>query len=225
MAVIADKEILSVQDFTKEREMIVTEKLGVLPKKTGYRFVKRMMDFFFALILLCIFLVPMLLIALAVWISTGASPIYRQKRLGLNEKPFTLLKFRSMRADAEKDGAQWAAADDPRVTRVGRILRATRMDELPQFWNILLGQMSFVGPRPERPEFYDAFDTYIDGFRQRMLVKPGLTGHAQVNGGYELLPEEKIVFDLEYIKRRSIGFDLKCVFRTIAVVFKHEGAR
>ena len=225
MAVIADKEILSVQDFTKEREMIVTEKLGVLPKKTGYRFVKRMMDFFFALILLCIFLVPTLLIALAVWISTGASPIYRQKRLGLNEKPFTLLKFRSMRADAEKDGAQWAAADDPRVTRVGRILRATRMDELPQFWNILLGQMSFVGPRPERPEFYDAFDTYIDGFRQRMLVKPGLTGHAQVNGGYELLPEEKIVFDLEYIKKRSIGFDLKCVFRTIAVVFKHEGAR
>ena len=97
--------------------------------------------------------------------------------------------------------------------------------KLPQLWNILIGQMSFVGPRPERPEFYDAFDTYIDGFRQRMLVKPGLTGHAQVNGGYELLPEEKIVYDLEYIKNRSIRFDFSCVYRTFAVIFQRKGAK
>ena len=99
------------------------------------------------------------------------------------------------------------------------------MDELPQLFNILLGDMSFVGPRPERPEFYDVFDTYIDGFRQRTLVKPGLTGYAQVNGGYSLKPEEKIIYDVEYIKNRSIGMDLQCIFKTVHVVLSHEGAK
>ncbi len=224
MAVVMQKEKLLVSDFTETKTVIVTEKLGQLPPKRGYRFTKRLLDIAFSFIMLGILLLPMLLILLIVWIDTKAFPIYFQKRLGLREKPFTLLKFRSMRADAESNGAQWAAAEDPRVTRFGRILRATRMDELPQLWNILVGQMSFVGPRPERPEFYDAFDTYIDGFRQRMLVKPGLTGHAQVNGGYELLPEEKIVYDLEYIKKRSLGFDLKCVYQTLAVIFQRKGA-
>lgn len=224
MAVTTQKEKLSVADFIDSKTIIVTEKLGQLPPKRMYRLVKRVFDFAVSFTALSVLLLPMLLIALIVWIDTKAFPIYRQKRLGLNEKPFTLLKFRSMRADAEKNGAQWAAAEDPRITRFGRILRATRMDELPQLWNILIGQMSFVGPRPERPEFYDAFDTYIDGFRQRMLVKPGLTGHAQVNGGYELLPEEKIVFDLEYIKKRSLAFDLKCIYKTVTVIFTHEGA-
>lgn len=224
MAAVTQKEKLSVADFTENKTIIITEKLGELPAKTGYRIGKRIFDFLVALTMLCLLIVPMIFIGIIVWIDTKAFPLYMQTRLGLNEKAFTLVKFRSMRADAEKNGAQWAAADDPRITRFGRILRATRMDELPQLWNILLGQMSFVGPRPERPEFYDAFDTYIDGFRQRMLVKPGLTGHAQVNGGYELLPEEKIVFDLEYIKKRSFGFDMKCIFKTIAVIFKREGA-
>ena len=224
MAVTLQREKLSVSDFTGTQTIIVTEKLGVLPKKRGYRFFKRLFDFFVALIVLILLILPILLLLPVVWIDTKGSPIYRQKRLGLNGKPFTLLKIRSMRADAEKNGAQWAAADDPRITKIGRILRATRMDELPQMWNILLGQMSFVGPRPERPEFYDAFDTYIDGFRQRLVVKPGLTGHAQVNGGYDLLPEEKIVYDLEYIKNRSFRFDMKCIWQTIAVIFKREGA-
>lgn len=225
MAVTIQKEKLLVSDFTDSQTVIVTEKLGELPAKKGYRLAKRLMDAFFAFVLLVALLLPMLLVALIVWIDTKAFPIYAQKRLGLNEKPFTLIKFRSMRKDAEVNGAQWAATEDPRITRFGKILRATRMDELPQLWNILIGQMSFVGPRPERPEFYDAFDTYIDGFRQRMLVKPGLTGLAQINGGYELLPEEKIVYDLEYIKKRSIGFDLKCVWRTFAVIFSAEGAK
>ncbi|MBE6985710.1 MAG: sugar transferase [Ruminococcaceae bacterium] len=224
MAVAAQKEKLLVSDFTDNQTIIVTEKLGKLPPKRGYRFCKRVLDFLFALILLVILTLPLLILAPIVWIDTKGSPIYRQKRLGLNGKPFTLLKIRSMRADAEKDGIQWAATDDPRITRFGKILRATRMDELPQMWNILIGQMSFVGPRPERPEFYDAFDTYIDGFRQRLLVKPGLTGHAQVNGGYDLLPEEKIVYDLEYIKNRSLKFDFKCIWETIAVVLGKKGA-
>lgn len=225
MAVAAQKEKLLIKDFMSSDKIIVTEKLGELPKKRAYRFWKRAFDIAVSLILLSILLLPILLLLLIVWIDTKGSPLYLQKRLGLNEKPFTLLKIRSMRTDAEKDGAQWAATEDPRVTRIGKILRATRMDELPQLWNILIGQMSFVGPRPERPEFYDAFDTYIDGFRQRMLVKPGLTGLAQVNGGYELLPEEKIVYDLEYIKKRSFAFDLKCIWRTVAVIFNKEGAK
>ena len=225
MAAVTQKEKLWISDFTNTKTFFVTEKLENLPPKRGYRFTKRLLDVVFAFLLLTLLLVPMLLILLIVWIDTKTNPIYRQTRLGLNEKPFTLLKFRSMRKDAEQNGAQWAATDDPRVTRFGRILRATRMDELPQLWNILIGQMSFVGPRPERPEFYDAFDTYIDGFRQRTLVKPGLTGHAQVNGGYELLPEEKIVYDLEYIKKRSIRFDFSCVYRTFAVIFQRKGAK
>ncbi len=225
MAVAAQNEKLLIKDFISSDKIIVTEKLGTLPPRRAYRFWKRVFDFAFSLILLIVLLLPILLLLLIVWIDTKASPLYLQTRLGLNEKPFTLLKIRSMRVDAEENGVQWAATDDPRVTRIGRLLRATRMDELPQLWNILIGQMSFVGPRPERPEFYDAFDTYIDGFRQRMLVKPGLTGHAQVNGGYELLPEEKIVYDLEYIKKRSFVFDLKCIWRTFAVIFTKEGAK
>ena len=130
-----------------------------------------------------------------------------------------------MRMDAEADGAQWAYSDDPRVTRVGAFLRKTRMDELPQLVNILKGDMSIVGPRPERPEFYDVFDTYIYGFRQRMLVRPGLTGYAQVVGGYSLLPEEKIVYDLEYIKRRSLLFDMKLILYTVVVVFRGDKSR
>lgn len=225
MAVATDREIITLSDFSKGREKVVTEKLGALPPRYGYRFVKRAFDIAVSVLALVILLVPMLLTALIVALDAHANPIFSQVRLGKDGAPFTLLKFRTMRLDAEKDGAQWACSDDPRVTKVGRFLRNTRMDELPQLLNILVGQMSFVGPRPERPEFYDVFDTYIDGFRQRLLIKPGLTGHAQVNGGYELLPEEKIVYDLEYIKHCSIGFDIKCMIKTVAVIFTHDGVR
>ncbi len=136
-----------------------------------------------------------------------------------------MYKFRSMREDAEKDGPQWAERNDDRCTRVGIFLRKTRLDEIPQLLNILHGEMSFVGPRPERAVFYREFEQYIVGFSQRMLVKPGLTGHAQVNGGYDLLPEEKILFDMEYIKQRSFSMDLKCLLKTVMIVFSHEGAR
>jgi lipopolysaccharide/colanic/teichoic acid biosynthesis glycosyltransferase len=116
-----------------------------------------------------------------------------------------------MRIGAENGGMQWASDDDPRVTKVGKWLRNTHLDELPQIVNIILGQMSIVGPRPERPEFYDFFDTYIVGFRQRTLVVPGLTGYAQVNGGYDLKPEEKIIYDIEYIRNRSLKMDMLCI--------------
>ena len=135
------------------------------------------------------------------------------------------MKFRSMRLDAEENGPQWADKDDPRCTHLGRVLRKSRLDELPQLWNILKGDMSFVGPRPERKCFYDEFETYIHGFHNRLIVKPGLTGWAQVNGGYDLKPEEKIVYDMEYIQSCSIGMDLKCLLKTVRLVFTHVGAR
>ena len=105
------------------------------------------------------------------------------------------------------------------------MLRNTRLDELPQLINILLGQMSLVGPRPERPEFYEFFDTYIDGYRQRMKVLPGLTGYAQVMGGYDLQPEEKIIYDIEYIENQSLRMDLLCLLKTVGVVFSGKGAK
>lgn len=190
-----------------------------------YLFVKRLFDFLLALIGLVVTAIPMGIIALVIKLDSPGPVIYRQERLGKGGKSFHILKFRSMQQDAEADGAQWADEDDPRVTRVGNILRKTRLDELPQLVNILAGQMSLVGPRPERPIFYAEFETYIHGFSNRLAVTPGLTGLAQVSGGYDLLPEEKIVYDMEYIKTRSLLLDLQCVLRTIGIVFNHNGAR
>lgn len=190
-----------------------------------YLALKRGFDIFVALIAGLVLLVPMLIIGLIVWIDSKGPALFKQERVGKNGKTFTMLKFRSMRIDAEEDGPQWADREDSRCTRVGRILRKTRLDELPQLWNILTGDMSLVGPRPERECFYQEFETYIHGFRNRLAVQPGLTGWAQVNGGYDLAPEEKIIFDMEYIEKRSAGMDLKCIFRTVKLVFTHEGAR
>lgn len=136
-----------------------------------------------------------------------------------------IYKFRSMRLDAEENGPQWADEQDPRCTHFGQILRRTRLDELPQLYNILRGDMSFVGPRPERAYFYREFEKYIPGFSNRLLVTPGLTGYAQVNGGYSLKPEEKIIYDMEYIERQSIILDIRCLLKTVHIVFSYEGAR
>lgn len=192
---------------------------------TGYLIAKRAFDIVFSALLLILLFVPMLLLGLVVFFTSKGPALYRQERLGLNGKPFQLVKFRSMREDAEKEGPRWARDDDERCTKFGRFLRKTRLDELPQFWNILAGDMSFVGPRPERPVFYEEFETYIHGFKNRLAVTPGLTGWAQVNGGYDLLPEEKIVYDMQYIENCSIKMDLKCLLMTFRVVFTQKGAR
>lgn len=191
----------------------------------GYLFVKRMMDIIVSLLMGILLLVPILVIACLIKLDSEGPAFFCQERLGLSGKPFVMYKFRSMVLDAEANGPCWAEKDDDRCTRLGRILRKTRLDELPQLLNIFLGQMSFVGPRPERACFYDRFETYIPHFRKRLLVKPGLTGHAQVNGGYDLLPEEKIVYDLEYMANRSLKMDFQCIVKTIAVVFTQNGAR
>jgi exopolysaccharide biosynthesis polyprenyl glycosylphosphotransferase len=187
--------------------------------------VKRGFDFFVALMAGMFFLLPMLVIALIIKLDSPGPALFKQERVGKNGKAFTMLKFRSMRDNAEENGPQWAEKDDERCTGIGRILRKTRLDELPQLWNILVGHMSFVGPRPERACFYEEFETYIHGFSNRLVVRPGLTGWAQINGGYDLKPEEKIVYDMEYIEKRSLWMDLKCIFRTVKLVFTHEGAR
>lgn len=177
----------------------------------------------FALIVL---LIPMLIIAVIVKLTSPGSVLYKQERLGKDGVSFEIIKFRSMYADAENNGAQWSDGEnDERITPFGKFLRRTRMDELPQFAQILTGKMSPVGPRPERECFYEKFETYIHGFSERLKVKPGLTGLAQVSGGYDLRPEEKVVYDIEYIKKRSLWLDLKCILLTVRIIFSHNGAR
>lgn len=190
-----------------------------------YCFFKRLSDVVLSIAGMICLLIPMIVIAILIKVDSKGPAIYSQERLGKDGKPFMIYKFRSMILDAEANGPRWADVDDQRCTKLGRILRKTRLDELPQLYNILVGEMTIVGPRPERECFYIEFEKYIPGFKNRLVVTPGLTGHAQVNGGYSLLPEEKIVYDMEYIKNRSFLMDMKCILKTIAVVFSHNGAR
>ncbi|NLA84778.1 MAG: sugar transferase, partial [Clostridiales bacterium] len=146
------------------------------------------------------------------------------ERVGKNGRVYTMYKLRSMYENAEENGAQWAEEDDPRVTKVGKFIRRTRLDELPQLFNVLKGDMSLVGPRPERPIFTYQFNEQIPGFINRLQVKPGLTGWAQVNGGYKLTPAEKLEYDLYYIENRTIWLDIKIMLKTIMVVLTGKGA-
>lgn len=191
----------------------------------GYRVVKRLFDIFASLAALVVLAIPMMLIAAWIKLDSAGPALYVQERVGKDGKSFKMFKFRSMYLNAEENGPQWAEKEDWRCTRAGRFLRRSRLDELPQFWNILWGDMSLVGPRPEREYFYDRFETYIHGFRNRLVVRPGLTGWAQVNGGYELAPEKKIRYDMEYIQKQSVKIDLLCILQTVKLVFTHEGAR
>lgn len=223
-ALVTENETVRFYNGRTDNEVYIVEQITVQPKYL-YSAIKRCFDLVFVLVGLIVCVIPIVVIAIAIKVDSRGPIFFCQERLGLNGRPFMMYKFRSMREDAEKDGPQWAEPNDDRCTQVGIFLRKTRLDEIPQLFNILRGDMSFVGPRPERAVFYREFEQYIVGFSQRMLVKPGLTGHAQVNGGYDLLPEEKILFDIEYIKQRSVSMDLKCLLKTIIVVFSHEGAR
>lgn len=190
-----------------------------------YLFMKRLLDIVLSAAGLVILFIPMAVISILIKLDSKGPAIYSQERLGKNGKPFVIYKFRSMNMDAEVNGPRWADEDDKRCTKLGKVLRKSRLDELPQLYNILIGDMTIVGPRPERECFYIAFEKYIPGFKNRMAVTPGLTGHAQVNGGYSLLPEEKIVYDMEYIEKRCFRMDMQCILKTICVVFSHKGAR
>ncbi len=192
------------------------------------RWMKRAIDLAFSLILFVVSLPLMVLTALAILIESGRPILYCQDRVGENGKIFTLCKFRSMRTDAEKAGQPiWAKDQDDRVTMVGRFIRTTRLDELPQIWNVTRGDMSFVGPRPERPFFVAELAKAIPFYQQRHVVKPGLTGWAQVKYRYGASVEdamEKLRYDLYYIKHLSVFFDLTIVFDTVKVVLFGKGA-
>lgn len=217
----------SVAALVDRAHVVEVERIDVdkLPKKHVYHAVKRAFDILSCGTALVVLSPVVLLTAAAVKLDSQGPAFFSQERLGKDGKPFMLHKFRSMRVDAEAEGAQWASDEDPRVTRVGKFLRKSRLDEVPQFWNVVKGDMSLVGPRPERAVFYDEFEKYIHGFSQRLLVTPGITGLAQVSGGYDLKPAEKVVYDIEYIKSQSIVMDLKVILRTFGVLANHKGAR
>ena len=195
------------------------------------RFSKRTFDLLAALIVLLLAWPLMLATALAIRIESGArGPVlYRQERTGLNGRTFLLNKFRSMGTDAEKDGvARWATKNDDRVTRVGRFIRKTRLDELPQLWNVLVGDMSFVGPRPERPTFVDQLTRKIRYYPLRHCVKPGLAGWAQLNYAYGASEDdaaEKLTYDLFYVKNHDFFLDLLILVQTVEIVLFGRGAR
>ena len=179
---------------------------------------------------LLVFAMPfMLTAALFIFLETGAPVIYRQERVGLNNKPYTIYKFRSMRLDAEKGGvAKWASKNDDRITPLGRILRKLRIDELPQIVNVFKGDMSFVGPRPERPVFVETLAEKIPYYKSRHTIKPGITGWAQVRYAYGASLEdakEKLQYDLYYVKNHSLFLDILILFQTIQVVLWGKGAR
>lgn len=219
---------------------------------------KRAMDVFCAAVMFVLLTPVMLLVALAVRLTSPGPILFRQIRTGLNlrtsrdrraeaaakngnrrqqssdrrqatcyGKPFVLYKFRTMRIDAEKNGAQFATKGDPRVTPIGRFLRKTRLDELPQLWNVLRGEMSLVGPRPERPEFIEHLSEEVPNYLLRLGIKPGLTGLAQVLNGYDndiAGFRRKVALDLLYLQNCCLGNDLKILFRTVGVVLTGKGA-
>lgn len=194
-----------------------------------HRVIKRAFDLVLSLFLL-IFSMPLLLLtALLVKLESPGPVFYKQERVGLGGKSFMVIKFRSMRNDAEKDGkAQWAKKSDPRVTRVGAVIRKARIDEIPQAFNVLKGDMSFVGPRPERPVFVTMLAEELPFYQERHSVRPGITGWAQLNYPYGASAEDakqKLQYDLFYIKYFSIIFDLSIVLQTLRVVIWSDGAR
>ena len=189
---------------------------------------KRLFDITASLLLLILSAPFIVFGALAVKLDSKGPALYRQTRVGLFGQTFEVIKLRSMRTDAEIDGAQWAAKDDPRVTRIGKFLRKTRIDELPQTWSVLKGEMSFVGPRPERPEFVADLEDKLSYYAERHMVKPGITGWAQVNYPYGASIEDsrhKLEYDLYYVKNYTPFLDLLILLQTLRVVLWNEGAR
>ena len=215
-------------DLTNPSWLVFSDGFNISPVR---RTIKRAFDMATAALVLVVAWPFMLLTALAIRLESGrgAPILYSQERVGENGKTFPVLKFRSMRTDAESDGkARWATKNDDRVTRVGRFIRKVRLDELPQLWNVLRGDMSVIGPRPERPQFVDDFNARIRYYSLRHCVKPGLTGWAQLRYPYGSSfedAEEKLKFDLFYVKNHNFVFDLAILVQTVEVVLFGRGAR
>jgi sugar transferase (PEP-CTERM system associated) len=196
--------------------------------KPSQQIARRLVSTLTAAVGLLLFLPFFPIVVLMVRLSSPGPIFFRQTRVGLGGKNFSVYKFRTMRTDAEAAGAKWATKDDPRVTRVGMFMRKIRLDEVPQLWNVLRGDMGFVGPRPERPEFVPWLSEQIPYFNLRHMIRPGLTGWAQVRYGYGSTLEqarEKLEFDLYYIKHMTLGLDLLIMFETVKTILRRQGAQ
>lgn len=212
-------------DGLRPSSFIYSEGFRVKPSQ---QIARRIVSTLTALIGLLLFLPFFPFVLLAVRLSSPGPIFFRQTRVGLGGRNFTVYKFRTMRTDAEAAGAKWATKDDPRVTRIGMFMRKTRLDEVPQLWNVLCGDMGFVGPRPERPEFVPWLSEQIPYFDLRHMIRPGLTGWAQVRYGYGSTlaqSREKLEFDLYYIKHMTLGLDLLIMFETIKTIIRRRGAQ
>lgn len=213
-------------DLMNPAWLIFSEGFSIKPSQ---RVASRILDLVIAALLAVLSLPVVVLVAAAIFLEDGAPVLYRQKRVGYGGKTFELYKFRSMVKDAESDGRpKWAGRDDPRVTKVGRFIRKTRLDELPQLFNVIRGDMSLVGPRPERPEFVEDLSRKIPYYHERHSVKPGVTGWAQLCYPYGSSDDdamEKLQYDLYYVKHKSVVFDLMVILQTVEVVLWGKGAR
>lgn len=218
---------LGILEFTELKQGWMVFSSGFGGSRT-WDLIKRGSDLLIATMLLLLLWPLMLLAALVIFLETGSPILYRQRRVGLNGHIFEILKFRSMTTDAEAGGAQFAQAGDSRVTRVGGFLRNTRIDELPQLYNVFRGDMSFVGPRPERPEFVDGFCDELPFYGERHTVKPGLMGWAQLNYPYGASVEDaanKLRYDLYYVKNRSLVLDIVIMIQTVQIILLGSGVR
>jgi sugar transferase (PEP-CTERM system associated) len=212
-------------DGLRPSNFIYSEGFRVRPSQ---QLARRIVSTLTAAIGLLLFLPFFPFVVLAVRLSSPGPIFFRQTRVGMGGRNFTVFKFRTMRTDAEASGAKWASKDDPRATRIGRFMRKTRIDEVPQLWNVLRGDMGFVGPRPERPEFVPWLSENIPYFDLRHMIRPGLTGWAQVRYGYGATLEEareKLEYDLYYIKHMTLGLDLLIMFETVKTILRRRGAQ
>ena len=212
-------------DGLRPSSFLYSEGFRILPSQ---QFTRQLVSLTAAALGLLLFLPFFPFVALAVKLSSRGPLFFRQPRVGMGGRIFNVVKFRTMFTDAEDEGAKWATKDDPRVTTVGMVLRKTRIDELPQLWNVLRGDMGFVGPRPERPEFVAWLTEELPFYYLRTLIRPGLTGWAQVRYGYGATLEEtkeKLEYDLYYIKHMTLGLDLLIMFETIKTILRRRGAQ
>jgi lipopolysaccharide/colanic/teichoic acid biosynthesis glycosyltransferase len=221
---LAYETILKKLPISEVRDLSLVSEIS--RSRRVYESIKRPLELFLAIMMFCVFFIPMVIIYLLVRLTSKGPGIYKQKRVGKDEKEFVLYKFRTMRVDAEKDGPKWSWKNDDRVTKVGKILRYTHLDELPQLWNVILGDISFVGPRPERPEFVKSLKEKIPYYEIRHIIKPGITGWAQVNYKYGSSIEdaiEKLQFDFFYLKNRSLTLDILIILKTVKMfIFNYK---
>ncbi|KNH34767.1 MULTISPECIES: sugar transferase [Exiguobacterium] len=225
---ISEKQIVNSSfdlKISTINNIVEVENHEIYAQKLVFTITKRLIDIILSVILLLITLPLIILFGLLIKLESKGPVFYSQERLGTNDRIFSIYKLRSMYSDAEKNGAMWAKVNDERVTKIGLFIRKTRIDELPQLYNVIKGEMSLIGPRPERKVFADEFIQLNNEFSKRTAVKPGLTGLAQVHGGYDLTPFEKLDLDLKYIKKRNSKMEFHIFCYTIKVIITGEGAR